>query len=80
MRDSSCSFQYKMAKYCQYLTILESIVQIDDEEEKAYIESLRAHGRLLETDDENAPIPPGVTHFLIVKPGEPPRLVRKRYS
>jgi hypothetical protein len=55
-------------------------MQIDEEEEKAFIESLRNSGQLLETDDENAVIPPGVTHFLITKPGEKPRLIRKRFS
>ena len=44
------------------------------------IESLRAHGQLLETSDENATLPPGVTHILIKKENEEPKLVRKRMS
>jgi len=49
-------------------------------EEKAFIETLRANGNLLETTDENAPLPKGVTHILLRKPGEKPRLIRKRFS
>ena len=36
-------------------------------DEKRLIETLRANGELLETDDENATLPPGVTHILLCK-------------
>ena len=45
-------------------------------EEKQLIEVLRANGQLLETDDEDATVPSGVTHILLSKLGEKPRLIR----
>ncbi len=48
-------------------------------EELHFIEMLRANGRLLETDDENAVLPKGVTHILLIRPGEKPKLIRKRF-
>ena len=53
----------------------------DDELQRAeetFIRTLRANGQLLETDDENAQLPPGVTHILLIKPGQKPKLIRKR--
>ena len=44
-------------------------------EEKEFIEVLRANGQLLETDDEDATVPDGVTHLLLSKLGEKPRLI-----
>jgi len=48
------------------------------EESYRFIESLRARKELLETDDENITLPPGVTHLLIKKPGQKPELKRMR--
>jgi len=45
-------------------------------DEKRLIETLRANGELLETDDENATLPPGVTHILLCKSGQKPRLIQ----
>lgn len=44
------------------------------------IATLRANGKLLDVTDENAEVPPGVTHFLVNAPGQKPRLVHKRDS
>jgi len=56
---------------------LKEILEIE-REEKNFIEVLRANGQLLETSDENAPLPPGVTHILLTKPGQKPKLIRVR--
>ena len=45
-------------------------------DEKRLIETLRANGELLETDDENATLPPGVTHILLCKSGQKPKLIQ----
>ena len=55
---------------------------MDDEtaaEATAYLAMLRQHGRVLDTDDPDAPLPPGVTHVLV--PGaDGPRLIERRKS
>jgi hypothetical protein len=54
---------------------------VRDEEEAALLKALREHGRVIEADEEDAPLPPGVTHVLVRKPGSSkPRLVEKRKS
>ncbi|MET1112714.1 MAG: hypothetical protein ABWX67_14435 [Allosphingosinicella sp.] len=54
---------------------------VRDEEEAALLKSLREHGRVVEADAEDAPLPPGVTHVLVREPGSSrPRLVEKRKS
>jgi hypothetical protein len=45
-----------------------------------YLGSLRVHKRVIESDTEDAPLPPGVTHVLVKKPGAKPELVTKRKS
>lgn len=45
-------------------------------EEQQLIRRLRANGQLLETDDEDATIPTGVTHILLLRPGQKPKLIR----
>jgi hypothetical protein len=45
-------------------------------EEQQLIRRLRTNGQLLETDDEDATVPSGVTHILLLKPGQKPKLVR----
>lgn len=58
--------------------------QVDDwdteTKTKELIESLRAHGQLLETSDINAELPAGVTHILLKKEDEKPKLIRKRMA
>ena len=50
-------------------------------EERIYLESLRAHGRVVESTDEDVSLPPGVTHVLVrSSPTAKPRLVEKRKS
>ena len=49
-------------------------------EEKRLIETLRANGQLLVTSNENAPLPHSMTHMLLRKPGENPKLIRKRFA
>jgi hypothetical protein len=50
-------------------------------EERLYIDSLRAHGRIVEAAREDVPLPPGVTHVLVTpSPGAKPRLVERRKS
>ena len=56
---------------------LEDIVRT---EEQSLIEMLRAKGQLLETSDENALLPRGVTHILLIQSGQKPKLIRKRFS
>lgn len=53
----------------------------DDETEEAaaYLAMLRRHGRVLDTDDAHAPLPPGVTHVLVRGDGEP-KLIERRKS
>jgi hypothetical protein len=46
------------------------------EEGHQFIEGLRARKELLETADENITVPPGITHFLIKRPGQKPELRR----
>ena len=54
---------------------------VRDEEEAALLKSLREHGRVVEAEAEDAPLPPGVTHVLVRKPGSSKtRLVEKRKS
>ncbi|MEA3011438.1 MAG: hypothetical protein QOJ91_3130 [Sphingomonadales bacterium] len=54
---------------------------VRDEEEAALLKSLREHGRVVEVEAEDAPLPPGVTHVLVREPGASrPRLVEKRKS
>lgn len=33
--------------------------------EPGFVEALRRHGQVLDTDDENAPLPEGVTHVCV---------------
>ncbi|WP_185964987.1 hypothetical protein [Glacieibacterium frigidum] len=35
------------------------------EPEPGFVEALRRHGRVLDTDDEDAPLPEGVTHVCV---------------
>jgi hypothetical protein len=49
-------------------------------EEKILLESLRRHGKVIEADSEDVPLPAGVTHVLVKKPGCKSRLVEKRKS
>ena len=52
----------------------------EDEDEAAnLLASLRRHGQVVETNDEAAPLPPGVTHVLVDGPTGK-RLVEKRKS
>jgi hypothetical protein len=44
------------------------------------LESLRANKQVIEADREDAPLPPGVTHVLVKKPGSKSRLVERRKS
>lgn len=44
-------------------------------EERHLIELLRASGKLLETDDEDTTVPSGVTHILLMKSGQQPKLI-----
>ena len=48
-------------------------------EEQRFIETLFANGQLLITEDKNTPLPAGVTHIMIVKLGEKPKVIRKRF-
>lgn len=48
-------------------------------EAAAFLAVLRRHGRVIETDDPQAPLPPGVTHVLIHEDGKP-RLIERRKS
>ena len=48
-------------------------------EAAAFLAVLRRHGRVLETDDPQAPLPPGVTHIL-VREGDGVRLIERRKS
>ena len=51
------------------------------DEERMYLESLRAHGRVVESTHEDVPLPPGVTHVLVrSSPKAKPRLVERRKS
>jgi len=51
------------------------------QEEKIYLDSLRAHGRVVEATSEDVCLPPGVTHVLVrSSPKAKPRLVEKRKS
>ncbi len=55
---------------------------VDDDEKQeaaAYLAMLRRHKRVLDTDDPQAPLPPGVTHVLVSGEGEP-RLIERRKS
>ena len=52
----------------------------EDGEAANLLESLRAHGRVVEAADEDAELPPGATHVLVGKPGAKKRLVEKRKS
>lgn len=40
--------------------------------------TLVANGQVLETNDEKAQLSSGVTHILLIKEGESPRLIRRR--
>lgn len=48
-------------------------------EAAAFLAVLKRHGRVLETDDPLAPLPPGVTHVL-VREGGKSRLIERRKS
>lgn len=49
-------------------------------EESAFLKSLREHGRVVESREEEVPLPPGATHVLVKKPGRAPKLIEKRKS
>lgn len=50
-----------------------------NKEERLFIESLIANDQVLITDNENAQLPPGMTHLLIVRSGEKSQLIRRRF-
>ncbi len=52
----------------------------ETDEAAGYLAMLRRHGRVLETDDPDAPLPPGVTHVLVRKGDGKPRLIERRKS
>lgn len=53
----------------------------DEAEAKALLESLRAHGQVVESDDPNVPLGPGQTHVLVKKPGQARgQLIERRKS
>lgn len=55
-------------------------VDSDDPKEAAeFLAMLRRHKRVIESDDPDAPLPPGVTHVLVCGKGEP-RLIERRKS
>lgn len=49
------------------------------DEAAAFLAVLKQHGRVLETDDPLAPLPPGVTHVLVRENGRE-RLIERRKS
>lgn len=55
---------------------MESELDCFTPEERRLIRELRANGKLLETDDEDATVPSGVTHILLLKPAQKPKLIR----
>ena len=57
----------------------EHLTNFSDEERK-FIETLDAQGKLKVTDDENAELPRGITHVLLIERGRTPRLIRKRFA
>jgi len=53
----------------------------DESERETHLRSLIEHGNVVESDSEDVPLPPGVTHVLVKEPGaDKPRLVEKRKS
>ena len=55
--------------------------QLEKAEERNLIGSLKVHGRLIETDDEHSPLPPGVTHVLVSdEETDEPVLIERRKS
>lgn len=49
-------------------------------DEAEFIEMLRQQGKLIEADQEDVPLPPGVTHVLVrATETEPEKLVRRRF-
>lgn len=52
-----------------------------DREEQQFLRTLREHGRVIEADREDVPLPPGVTHVLVREAeARKPRLVERRKS
>jgi hypothetical protein len=50
-------------------------------EAEVHLDSLREHGRVIESDDPGADLPPGVTHVIVPgEDGEEPRLFERRKS
>ena len=71
-KKTSCATQHRrIAPELKMATKLDSLTA----EEKRLIEVLRANAQLLETDDENATVPSGVTHIPLFELGEKPRLI-----
>jgi hypothetical protein len=54
-------------------------VHADDDARRAYVEGLRKRGEAAEPD-ENGELPPGATHEIVERPGEPPEVRRRRFS
>jgi hypothetical protein len=52
---------------------------MDKDEKEAFLFVLRAQGKVLETSDENEPVPARYTHILLIKEGEEPELRRVRF-
>jgi hypothetical protein len=56
-------------------------IPVPKREEAEFLKSLQTHGRVLECDDDDAPLPPGVTHILVRKlDDEEPVLTERRKS
>ena len=49
-------------------------------EEQSFLRALYAHGRLRIVGSEDERVPLGVTHVLVLKEGEPPKAIRKRFA
>ena len=48
-------------------------------EKDLYLDSLREHGRVVESADPDTDLPPGVTHVLVPGgPDEEPKLIERR--
>jgi len=53
---------------------------VPQKEEDDYLSSLRVHKRVIEAESEDVPLPAGVTHVLVNRPGTKPTLIEKRKS
>jgi|GEM_PF-3511720 len=54
--------------------------EAESDEAADYLAMLRRHGRVLETDDPDAPLPPGITHVLVREGDGKTRLIERRKS